>query len=62
MPVPQLLTVEQTAEILSVSPKTVRNSWRNPWELRAIRVGGGRRGALRFRAQDVHELVRSWEK
>ncbi|ASU78489.1 DNA-binding protein [Actinopolyspora erythraea] len=56
-----LLTVEELAEELAVSPRTVYNNWRT-WDLPAIRVGGGPSGPLRFRSSDVEELTRSWEE
>src|ERR1700758_4626501 len=58
-PVPQideLLTPEQTARLLAMSPKFVRDHAR---EIGAVRFGGGKKraGRLRFRRSDVERYI-----
>jgi hypothetical protein len=50
----QLFTKELTAQLLSVSPRSIADPrWRRRAGLRAVRVGG----VLRFRRSDVVELL-----
>lgn len=56
----RLLTVDGVAEYLAVAPKTVYQNWRW-WGLRAVRIGGGPKGPVRFRSADVEKLADSWE-
>ncbi len=52
-----LLTIEQDASLLSVSPAWVRDhaTRRNP-RIPVVRLGG-RRAVLRFRSQDIQQFI-----
>jgi hypothetical protein len=49
-----LLTTSEVAELLAMSPEWVRE---HAAELRAIRIGGGPRGELRFALRDVTDAL-----
>ena len=55
-------TAEELADHLGISIKTVyyRSAPKsaNPWPFKVIRVGGSKRGRLRFKKSDVDEAVR----
>ncbi|MDW5597639.1 hypothetical protein VSS74_25030, partial [Conexibacter stalactiti] len=53
---PRLLTVEQVAEMLQVRSEWV---YEHADELGALRLGGGRRGRLRFDAEQMRERLRA---
>ena len=60
-----LLTPEQVAERLNVSPDWVRDhSSRKTPRLPVIRLGGGpgRAGLLRYRASDIEEFIDEMER
>jgi excisionase family DNA binding protein len=65
MAIDKLLSVEQLAEILELSPKTIYNkiSRKQKFPIRAYRVGG----SVRFKAREVQDyidnlppIVRNW--
>lgn len=51
---PPLLTISQTAQILNVSPWTLRQ-WDNKGKLRAIRIGS--RKDRRYKKEDIIEVI-----
>ncbi|HST41385.1 MAG TPA: hypothetical protein VLK58_17850 [Conexibacter sp.] len=53
---PRLMTVEQVAEMLQVRSEWV---YEHADELGALRLGGGRRGRLRFDAEQLRERLRA---
>jgi excisionase family DNA binding protein len=51
---PPLLTLNQTAQLLSVSPWTLRK-WDNEGKLKAVRVGTGKH--RRYRKEDIMKIA-----
>ena len=51
---PPLLTIGQTAQILNVSPWTLRN-WDNNGKLKAVRIGN--RKDRRYKKEDVLKIL-----
>jgi excisionase family DNA binding protein len=57
----RLLTVEQVAEILCCSPKTVY-SWAELGHIPCIKIGKGRKSLLRFDSDEVRAWIRRWKE
>lgn len=56
---PPLLKLNQTAELLNVSPWTLR-LWDNNGKLKAVRVGT--RGDRRYRKEDILKIIKEGMK
>jgi predicted DNA-binding transcriptional regulator AlpA len=58
-PEPELLSVEEVAQMLGLAPKTIRNGLgpraRKPFPIRPVRLGG----RVLFRRADIAEFIRS---
>jgi excisionase family DNA binding protein len=52
---PDMLTLQQAADILNVHPNTLRN-WDNDGILKAVRYG--KRGDRRYRKEDVLKILK----
>ena len=56
---PRLLTVEEVAERLKISPRTIYNgvsrASKNPFPIKAVRI----RRLVRFKAEDVNKFIES---
>jgi excisionase family DNA binding protein len=57
----KLLTVEQVAEIICCSPKTVY-SWAELGHIPCIKIGKGRKSLLRFDSEEVRAWIRQWKE
>lgn len=55
------LTLEQACKYLGVKPKTIYN-WRNDGNIRAYNLRGTRNGPLRFRKEDLDNVVTGGKK
>ncbi|WP_084477495.1 helix-turn-helix domain-containing protein [Actinokineospora enzanensis] len=55
----KLMTVDDVAEHLGITPKTVYQNWRM-WEIPAFRIGGGENGPLRFKRSDIELALTRW--
>lgn len=56
---PPLLTINQTAQILSVSPWTLRQ-WDNQGKLTAVRIGSGKH--RRYKKEDILSITQQGMK
>ena len=57
----ELITAEEVMKILKISRATL-NRWVKAGKIQALKLGEGRRGAVRFRLKDIEEFVNSVNK
>lgn len=54
----ELITAEEVMKILKISRATL-NRWVKAGKIQALKLGEGKRGAVRFRLKDIEEFVNS---
>jgi excisionase family DNA binding protein len=57
----ELITAEEVMKILKISRATL-NRWVKAGKIQALKLGEGKRGAVRFRLKDIEEFVNSVNK
>ena len=57
----ELITAEEVMKILKISRATL-NRWVKAGKIPALKLGEGRKGAVRFRLRDIEEFVNNVTK
>ncbi|HBF37038.1 MAG TPA: hypothetical protein DDW50_06925 [Firmicutes bacterium] len=57
----ELITAEEVMKILKISRATL-NRWVKAGKIQALKLGEGRKGAVRFKLKDIEEFINNVNK